>query len=204
MKSIEDTLKLIDDIVGSLSESDKVDIALVGGYSAIAHGVERTTADVDFCIYSDTIHEKNISVFAGLLRNALSDNFEIKLIEGSRIMDDPFKHDVIFIYDKSGEYPKLDIIVAKYKWELEGIKAATPLEDIPFPVLPKPYLIAMKLKAGGPKDDYDVIELYELLTVEEKEKTHKLAKLIHLEKKLLRLTKPGKIKKVKEDKDQLI
>jgi len=30
-----------------------------------------------------------------------------------------------------------------------------PLEDIPFPVLPKPYLIAIKLKAGS-KDNLDI------------------------------------------------
>ncbi|MEW6417859.1 MAG: hypothetical protein AB1480_07030 [Nitrospirota bacterium] len=198
MKSIEDTLKLINSIVNLLSKNDKVNIALIGGYGAIAHGVERTTVDVDFCIYTDIIHEKDTGVFTGLLKNTLPDNFEIKLIEGSKIMDDPFKHDVIFIYDKSGEYPKVDFIVAKYKWELEGLKSAEPLEDIPFPVLPKPYLIAMKLKAGGPKDDYDVIELHELLTDEEKEKTLKLAKLIHMDKKLAKLTKPRKIKKVRE------
>ena len=204
MKSIENTLKLIDSIVGSLSKSDEVNIALVGGYGAIAHGVERTTVDVDFCIYTDTIHEKDIKVFTELLGNILPDNFEIKFIEGSKIMDDPFKHDVIFVHDKSGEYPRIDVIVAKYKWELEGIKSAKPLVDIPFPVLPKPYLIAMKLKAGGPKDDYDVIELYELLTDEEKGKTLELAKLIHMDKKLARLTKPRKLTKAKEDKDQLI
>lgn len=204
MKSIEDTLRLIDSIVVSLSDSDEVNIALVGGYGAIAYGVERTTSDVDFYVYADIIHEKDTSVFTGLLRNALPDNFEIKFIEGSKIMDDPFKHDVIFLHDKSGEYPKIDFIVAKYKWELEGIKSAKPLEDIPFPVLPKPYLIAMKLKAGGPKDDYDVIELYELVTEKEKEKTIELAKLIHMDKKLTRLTKPKRAKRVKEDKEMLI
>jgi hypothetical protein len=204
MKSIEDTLKLIDSIVDSLSKTSKVDIALVGGYGAIAHGVERTTVDVDFCIYADIIHEKETSTFIGLLRNVLPDNFKIKFIEGSKIMDDPFKHDVIFIHDKSGEYPKVDIIVAKYKWELEGIKSAKPLEDIPFPVLPKPYLIAMKLKASGPKDDHDVIELYELLTEEEKEETHGLAKLIRKDKKLARLIKPKKVKREREDKDLLL
>jgi hypothetical protein len=204
MKSIEDTLKLVDKIVESLSKHDAVSIALVGGYAAIAHGVERTTVDVDFCIYTDTIHKKDRSVFTGLLRSVLPDNFEIKVIEGSKIMDDPFKHDVIFLYDKSGEYPKIDFIVAKYKWELEGIKSAKPLEDIPFSVLPKPYLIAMKLKAGGLKDDYDVIELYELLSDEEKEKTHELAKLIKKDKKLARLIKPRRARRVKEDEDLLI
>lgn len=204
MKSIENTLNLINNIVYSLSESDKVSIALVGGYGSIAHGVERTTMDVDFCIYTDTIHEKDTTAFIKLLRNKLPVNFETKFVEGSRILDDPFQHDVVFIYDKSGEYPRIDIIVAKYKWELEGIRLAKPLEDIPFPVLPKPYLIAMKLKAGGPKDDYDVIELYGLLSGKEKKKTLELAKLIKKDKKLERLTKPSKPVREKEDKNQLL
>jgi len=204
MKSIKDTLNLINNIVKSLGKYDKVSIALVGGYGAIAYGVERTTVDMDFCIYTDTIHTKDTSAFVELLRTVLSDNFEIKFVQGSTIMDDPFKHDVIFIYDRTGEYPKIDFIVAKYKWELEGTKSAGPLEDIPFPVMPKPYLIAMKLKAGGKKDEYDIIELYELLTDEEKIKTLELAKLIRKDKNLLSLLRPRKVKPEKEDKDQLI
>lgn len=204
MKSIEDTLKLVDEITKSLSEKDKVNIALVGGYATIAHGVERTTADVDFCIYTEIIHNQNTSVFIEILKRVIPENFKIIFLEGSKILDDPFKHDVVFLYDKSGEYPKIDFIIARYKWELEGIKKAKPLEDIPFPVLPKPYLIAMKLKAGSLKDDFDVVELYNLLTRREKTKTHELARLIHRDKKLLSLLKPRKVKREKEDKELLL
>jgi hypothetical protein len=45
MKSIDDTLKLIDKVVASLRNHVKANIALVGGYAAIAHGVERTTVE---------------------------------------------------------------------------------------------------------------------------------------------------------------
>lgn len=204
MKSIEDTLKLIDRIATSLAKHDEVNIALVGGYAAIAYGVERTTADVDFCIYTEIIHRQNTPVFIEILKSVIPETFEIRFIEGSKIMDDPFKHDVIFLHDRSGEYPKIDLIIARYKWELEGTQQAKPLEDIPFPVLPKPYLIAMKLKAGSLKDDFDVVELYNLLTEEEKAKTHELAKLIHKDKKLSRLLKPKKVKREKEDKDLLL
>jgi len=204
MKSIEDTLKLIDRIAVSLSEQDEVNIALIGGYAAIAYGVERTTADVDFCIYTEIIHRQNTPAFVEVLKSVIPEIFKIHLMEGSKIMDDPFKHDVIFLHDRSGEYPKIDLIVAKYTWELEGTQQAKPLEDIPFPVLPKPHLIAMKLKAGSLKDDFDVVELYSLLTKEEKAKTHELVKLIHKDKKLSRLLKPRKIASEKEDKDLLL
>jgi hypothetical protein len=39
------------------------------------------------------------------------------------------------------------------------------------------------------KDDYDIVELYQLLSEEERIKTHKLARLIKRDKKLKRLIK---------------
>lgn len=204
MKSIEDTLRIINNIVKSINRYDRINIALIGGYASIAHGVERTTSDVDFCIFSDIIYKKNTADFVDLLKKVVPANFEIEYIEGSKILDDTFRHDIIFIHDKSGEYPKIDLIIARYKWELEGIESAALLEDIPFPVLPKPYLIAMKLKAGSLKDDYDIVELYKLLTEEEKTKTHELANSIHRDKKLARLIKPPKARLEKEDTSLLI
>src|SRR3989337_1168928 len=53
MKSIDDTLKPIRDITSALP--DKINIAITGGVAVILHGVERTTIDVDFCVYSDSI-----------------------------------------------------------------------------------------------------------------------------------------------------
>lgn len=54
MKSIKNTLQTIRGIINALP--DKVEIALVGGYAVILHGVERTTLDVDFCLYTDLVH----------------------------------------------------------------------------------------------------------------------------------------------------
>ncbi|GAB4545830.1 MAG: hypothetical protein Fur0020_14760 [Thermodesulfovibrionia bacterium] len=204
MKSIEDTLEMVNKMVKSLSERDRIYIALAGGYGAIAHGVERTTVDVDFCLYADIIHEKGTREFITLLEDVLPNGIEIKFVEGSKVMDEPSKHDVIFLYDKSGQYPRIDIIIARYKWELEGIRMAKPLEDIPFPVLPKPYLIAMKLKAGSLKDDYDVVEIYSLLTEDEKKKTHELTRLIHRDKRLAELLRPRRPEREDEDIDQIL
>jgi hypothetical protein len=87
----------------------------------------------------------------------------------------------------------MDFIISKYKWELEGLRNAKPLLDFPFPVLSIPYLIAMKLRAGGPKDYYDIVELYNFLTEEEKEKTIQLARLIKRDKNLSGLLETKKI-----------
>ena len=188
MKSIEDTLKIIQDIIHSIPVN--VSIALVGGYAVILHGAERTTIDIDFCLYSDIIKTSRSKAFFDMLRKHLPDRFDIKLIEGSKIPDDPFKHDIIFIDDKEGEYVRIDFLIAKYKWELEAIERAEVFKDIPIPVITKPYLVAMKLMAGGYKDASDVINLINLMEDAEKEKTFELAKRIGRDKKLAKLLNP--------------
>jgi hypothetical protein len=59
MKSIDDTLKIIRDITNAIPV--KFDIALVGGAAVILNGVERTTLDVDLCIYSDAVSKADSS-----------------------------------------------------------------------------------------------------------------------------------------------
>lgn len=63
MKSIEDTLRLMNEIVAKLSKQDQVNIAMIGGYAVIAHGVERTTSDDDFCVYSTMLHHQSVERF---------------------------------------------------------------------------------------------------------------------------------------------
>jgi hypothetical protein len=196
MKSIDDTLEIIRDITSALPV--KINIALAGGYAAILHGVERTTIDVDLCVYSDVIFESNTASFFNLLKNHLPKRFLARLIEGSKFHDDPFRHDVIFIDDTEGEYVRIDFLIAQYKWELDGINSAITIEDVPFPVLTKPYLAAMKLRASGYKDAHDVVTLMELMTEEEKTKTFELAKRIGRDKKLARLLSPPPEDEVRE------
>lgn len=196
MRSIEDTLKIIRDITNALPA--KVDMVLIGGYAIIAHGVERTTIDVDFCVYSDIIQNTNSSEFFKLLTNHLPKRFSARLVQGSKIPDDPLKHDIIFIDDNEGEYERIDLLIAYYKWELEGMEQAEQIEDIPFRVFSKPYLTAMKLQATGYKDAADVVALMSLMTEEEKAKTFELAKRTHRDKKLVRLLNPPPEEEVKE------
>jgi len=50
MKSIEDTLNIIQDIIKNFPGD--LEMALIGGYAAVLHGVERTTLDMDFlCLF---------------------------------------------------------------------------------------------------------------------------------------------------------
>jgi hypothetical protein len=94
---------------------DKVSFALVGGQAVILQGVERTTIDVDFCLYSDLIHAEGSPAFHAMVRKRLPEWFSARLIQGSKFPDDPFKHDVIFIDDTKGEYVRIDLLIALYK-----------------------------------------------------------------------------------------
>jgi len=186
MKSIKNTLTLVTGIVNELQKSIKIDIALVGGLAVIAYGVGRTTIDIDFLVYSDYVLGGAFK-FVELFKKAIPEQFELEFVEGSKMTDDPFPYDIIFLTDSQKEYRPMDFIIARYKWEVEGLLDARMLPDFSFPVLSIPYIIAMKLRAGGPKDHYDILELYNQLTDEEKEKTMNLAKLVKRDKSLLRL-----------------
>lgn len=188
MKSIEDTLETIRGIINSLPV--KIEAALAGGNAVIFHGVERTTIDVDLCIYNDLIPSGNSKKLFEILNKNLPAQFSARFVQGSKLPDDPFRHDVIFIDDTKGENIRIDLIIVYYKWELEGIRQAQMIKGVPLPVLSKPYLAAMKLRASGYKDANDVVELLGLMTEEEKKKTQELAKRIGRDKKLAQLLEP--------------
>lgn len=185
MKSIEDTLETIRAVMDAVAGG--VEIALAGGMAVIIHGVERTTRDVDVCLYSETIVQGGSGAFLSELQRVLPENFSATLSTGGQDPGDPFKNDVIFIEDRQSEHLSIDLLVARYKWELEGIRRAQTMPGIPVAVLSKPYLTAMKLRAASYKDASDVVDLVRLMSDQEKTETMELARRIGREKKLARL-----------------
>jgi hypothetical protein len=202
MKSIRDTLKTIRDITSALPV--KVNIVLIGGYAVILHGVERTTLDLDFCVYSDIIETVNTAAFFDVLKKNLPKRYEAELMQGSKSPDDPFKHDLIRIIDTRKELLRIDLLIARYKWELEGMQLAVTKKDVPLPVLSMPYLVTMKLQATGYKDYQDVVSLMSLMTEEEKAKTYELAKRTGRDKKLARLLSPPPEEEVRETPEEYL
>jgi len=184
VKSIIDTLSVIRNAVAAFNRGSNrdVSVALIGGYAVIFFGVERTTLDVDICFYSP--EREAASAFYAFLKEHLPVRFHIRFIEASKDPSDPLKHDLIIINDSEGEYPRIDILVLRYKWELEGLKQAKQISELSFPLMPLPYLSAMKLMADGFKDELDVIELLKVMTEEEIEKVKELAKRVGRDKKL--------------------
>ena len=86
MKSIDATLRIIRDITNALPV--KVDIVLVGGAAVILHGVERTTLDVDLCIYSDAVSNADSSAFYDVLVKHLPKRFSARLIPANCVAYD--------------------------------------------------------------------------------------------------------------------
>jgi len=161
--------------------------ALIGGHAVIFFGVERTTLDVDVCFYSP-VRSAALNFFK-FLKEFLPERFHIRLIEASKDPTDPLRHDLIIIKDSDGEYPRIDILVVRYKWELEGMLQAKLIPELSFQLMPLPYLLAMKLRAGGFKDDLDVLELLKVIDDEEMEKVKELAKRIGRDRKFRSLLK---------------
>lgn len=183
MKSIGDTLAVIRSAVTEFERATNNEalVALIGGYAVIFHGVERTTLDVDVCFYAG---EKRHGVsFYAFLKKYLPPRFKIRFMEASKDPSDPLKHDLIIINDKHGEHPRIDILMVRYQWELEGLRKAKLIDKFSFPIMPLPYLLAMKLKAGGRKDELDALEILQGMPEREIKKTKELARKIGRDKK---------------------
>lgn len=194
MKSIIATLNVIRDAVTQFERetSHRVLAGLIGGHAVIFSGVERTTLDVDICFHS-TVRERG-QTFHHFLQGYLGARFQVRFIEASRDPDDPIGHDLIILNDKEGEYPRIDILVARYKWELEGLRQAKVVANLGFPIMPLPHLLAMKLRASGRKDELDVLELLTILSDEEMKQTRELAKKVGRDRKLRALLKESEKK----------
>ena len=188
MKSIVATLETIRDITSALPE--KVDTALIGGHGAILHGVERTTLDVDLCVWSEGLKQSGSPAFFKELKGHLPERFSAQLREGSKDPDDPIRHDLIILEDTLGEYPRIDLLIARYRWELEGVREAEHISGVPVPVMTKPYLAAMKLLASSYKDAADIAGLMGIMTEEERARTRELARRIGRDRKLQRILSP--------------
>lgn len=192
MKSILDTLSVIKSAVTEFEKVTQKEsfIALIGGHAVIFYGVERTTLDIDACFYTSQ-DDAGKSLY-DFLKKHYPKRFQLRFMAASKDPSDPLKHDIIIIDDLKKEHPRTDILIARYKWELEGLKKAKVLKGLSFPVMPPAYLVAMKLRAGGRKDDLDVIEMLKSMPQKLREECMVLAKACGRDKKLAILLKEAK------------
>lgn len=111
MKSISDTFATIRAIISALSGDVKA--ALVGGYTVILHGLERTILDVDLCLYSGISSNRAPDALFDTLKAHLPEQFRAALVRGTLVADDPFQHDLIVIDDRQGDFPRIDLMLAR-------------------------------------------------------------------------------------------
>jgi hypothetical protein len=186
MKSL---LKIVTDCIDSFSKQANVTrlAAIVGGEAVIMHGIPRTTIDLDVLFYcgdeKKTISDTGKS-FASFLRQELDEQFEVKNFEAAKDPFDPLKHDLIIVTDLEKRFKKLDILIANFQWELEGLKSMDSPHTGPLYPYPKEYLVGMKLMAGGVQDREDIRNLFLVMPDLEKEKAWELARLIRRDKNL--------------------
>ncbi|MBW2662360.1 MAG: hypothetical protein JRD93_10320 [Deltaproteobacteria bacterium] len=194
MKSL---LKTVTECIDKFSEQANVTrlAAIVGGEAVIMHGIPRTTIDVDILLFCGD-EKKDIGdtgkVFASFLRQELEGKFEVKNVEASKDPSDPLKHDIIIITDPENRFKKLDILIANYAWELEGLKSMDSPHTGPLYPYPKEFLVGMKLMAGGVQDEEDIRNLFLVMSDSEKEKTWDIARLIRRDKNLTRVLSEGR------------
>ena len=109
MKSIEDTLKIIQDIIKKFPAD--IDIALIGDTPLSCTALKEQPlilTSVFIQVFFPLQKVPRTPDFYSLLLRTLPERFEARMIKGSEIQDDPFKHDVIFIEDKMGEFMRID------------------------------------------------------------------------------------------------
>ena len=193
---MQSLLKIVTECIDSFSEQANVIrlAAIVGGEAVIMHGIPRTTIDVDILLFCGD-EKKDIGnigkVFASFLKQELGGKFEVKNFEASKDPSDPLKHDLIIITDPEKRFKKLDILIANYQWELEGLKSMDSPHTGPLYPYPKEYLVGMKLMAGGAQDDEDIRNLFLVMSDSEKKKALGIARLIRRDKNLNKVLSEG-------------
>ncbi|RLC07501.1 MAG: hypothetical protein DRI57_25880 [Deltaproteobacteria bacterium] len=169
--------------------------AIIGGEAVILHGIPRTTLDLDLLLFceDEENHVSNLCKrFSVFLQEELGKQFEIRAVAASKDPFDPIRHDLTVVEDSRHQFRRLDILIANYKWELEGFDIMDSPHTGPIQPYPKPYLAGMKLMAGGAMDEEDIRNLFLIMSDSEKEKTFELAHLIRRDRNLSRILTQGR------------
>ncbi len=152
------------------------DIALVGGMAVVGHGVRRGTLDFDLLVDTGDFLEFQMVV----LRMIEENDERIPTLEELGPMrveksgpaapgsPDSLKNGVLSILDRSGQR-LLDFLSVYYSYEKAGVERSEAIPGLePLKLMDMPYLVLMKIQAGGPKDRSDVVELYKIASGEQR------------------------------------
>ena len=171
---MKNLLKIVTESIDNFARKENTTrlAAIICGEAVILHGIARTTLDLDILVFlgNEKINVSNIvRLFSCFLGQELRNRFEVKVFEVSKDPLDPLRHDLI-ITESEKRFKKLDVLIANYEWELEGLRSMLSPHAGPLNVYPMPYLAGMKLMAGGAQDEEDVRNLFLIMSDLEKEK----------------------------------
>ena len=189
---MKNLLEIVTKRIDSFSKRENITrfAAIIGGEAVILHGIPRTTLDLDILYFlggSEGVMDKLVQKLASFLRKELGSEFKVEEFEGSKDPFDSLRHDLIIVTDSRRRFKKLDILIANYKWEMEGFQMMTSPSEGPLQPFPKPYLVAMKLMAGGGQDEEDIRNLFLIMDDSEKDKGWELARLIRRDRSLSKI-----------------
>lgn len=142
-------------------EKESVRYVVVGGLAAIAHGVNRYTADIDFVIQLDQAnaeHAMKVLTSLGLKPRAPVDPMQFANTETRKTWIRDKNMMVFSFFDPGDPFLSIDIFI-DYPVEFEGLferSVVKKLGNLPVRVCSREDLLTMKRKAGRPKDLEDV------------------------------------------------
>lgn len=144
-------------IIEAVLRRHSVECALIGAAAVAAHGYPRYTEDFDLATDADPFTS---------LKGAAADLVVLGYVVEFNLPDrqDPLGG---LIRVTGDDFAQIDVVnfhnpyTAGFTLGLEAVRGALAMQGSPFKVVSLPYLIALKLYAGGGKSMTDVIELVE-------------------------------------------
>jgi hypothetical protein len=137
------------DFVATRLESLDIDYCAIGANALAAHGVSRSTQDIDlFTTASKALDRASWQELPAGIRHELRRGDMLDSLGGVVRFQAPEQTDV-------------DLVVGKFRWQTAIVGRAIPtvIEGRALPVVTAPDLVLLKLHAGGAKDAWDIGEL---------------------------------------------
>lgn len=132
--------------VANVLRREHIDFALIGAAALAAHGVGRSTLDIDILVTDPRVLGLRLG----------GENVTVDVRRGDA--DDPLA--AVIRVSQPGERD-VDVVVGRFPWQQDIIRRARTidLEDVQIPVADVAGIILLKLYAGGTQDAWDVEQL---------------------------------------------
>ena len=130
----------------------QVDFIIIGGYSVIFHGYERTTGDVDIWLKPDNNNKRK-------LLPVLEDiGMDVTALEDVNFSE----HFVFSIWEKPQKVDFITIISLVTYEEADKLKIIADCDGLQIPFLHLSHLVLSKINTGRPQDTADIDQLQKI------------------------------------------